>query len=160
MKKCMARAALLVAVAFSCVAGTSWGQQVEVSRAWVRAAVPGQNATGAFMEITAATDASLVGAASPVARSVEIHEMAIEGNVMKMRAVAKVDLPAGKTVEFKPGAYHIMLLGLTKPLAAGESVPIELTLRAKDQKTSKLKLNAEVRQLGAAPMMEGHEHRH
>ena len=156
----MKHSVLGIALAFACL-NLAWGQEVAASKAWVRGAVPGQNATGAFMEITATTDSSLVAAASPLAKSVEIHEMVMEGGIMKMRAVKSVALPAGKTVEFKPGAYHIMLIGLTKPLSKGSTVPIELSLQAKDQKRSVLKVNAEVRELGAAaPMMEGHEHHH
>jgi len=157
MKHNMVGAALVLA----CLgAGLAWGQEATVSRAWVRGSVAGQNATGAFMEIVADQDSALVGAASPMAKSVEIHEMAMEGNVMKMRAVKRVALPVGKKVEFKPGAYHIMLIGLSKPLQKGETVPIELTLQGKDQKRSVLKVNAEVRELGAATVMEGHEHHH
>ena len=157
----MKHSILGAALAFACLAASSaWGQEVTVSKAWVRGSVAGQNATGAFMEIVASQESSLVGAASPVAKSVEIHESAMEGDVMKMRAVKRVALPAGKTVEFKPGAYHIMLVGLAKPLQQGETVPIELTLQGKDQKRSTLKVNAEVRGLGAAAATEGHAHHH
>ena len=157
----MKRRILGAALVLACLAASpGWGQEVTVSKAWVRGSVAGQNASGAFMEIVASQDSSLVGAASPLAKSVEIHEMAMEGDVMKMRAVKRVALPAGKTVELKPGGYHIMLVGLTKALKKGETVPIELTLQGKDQKRSTLKVNAEVRELGAAPMMEGHQHRH
>jgi len=138
----------------------AWGQEVTVSKPWVRGSVAGQNATGAFMDVLASQDSSLVGASSPLAKSVEIHEMAMEGDVMRMRAVKRVALPAGKAVEFKPGGYHIMLIGLTKPLQKGETVPIELFLRGKDQKLSRLRVNAEVRELGAAAVMEGHDHHH
>ena len=156
MKYSMVGAALVLACA---CANPAWAQEVTVSKAWVRGAVPGQNATGAFMEITAAADSTLVGAASPLAKATEIHEMVMEGNVMRMRAVARIDLPAGKAVELKPGGYHIMLIGLSKDLHKGDTVPLELTVQGRDQKSSKLRVRAEVRELGA-PMMEGHEHHH
>ena len=153
----MNRRTLATILTLACLgAGSSLAQQATVSKAWVRGAVAGQNATGAFMEITASADSTLIGVASPVAKSVEIHEMTIDGGVMKMRAVKSVPLPAGKPVEFKPGGYHVMLIGLVKPLNAGDSVPIELTLQAKDHKRSTLNVAAEVRALGAAT--EEHQH--
>jgi copper(I)-binding protein len=85
--------------------------QVTVKDPWVRATVPAQKATGAFMQITSAQDARLVEARSPVAGVVEVHEMVMEKEVMKMRAIKGLDLPAGKTVELKPGGYHVMLMG-------------------------------------------------
>ena len=157
MKHSLLGASLMLACLGS---GMTWAQEVTVSKAWVRGSVAGQNATGAFMEITAVADSTLIAASSPLAKSGEIHEMVMEGNVMKMRAVGKVELPAGKAVELAPGGYHIMLIGLTKALKKGDSVPIELTVQGKDQKSSKLRVRAEVRELGAMPAMEGHEHHH
>ncbi len=141
------------------IASPSWAQLAKVDGVWVRGTVAGQNATGAFMTIVSSQDLSLVGASSPLAKTVEIHEMAMEGGVMRMRALKSLELPAGKRVEFKPGGYHIMLLGLAKPLAAGETVPIELTLVAKDKKFVRQSVSAEVRELGTA-VPEGHQHHH
>jgi len=73
--------------------------QVTVTDAWVRGTVPGQKGTGAFRKLTSATDAILLSAASPVASVVEIHEMAHEGGMMRMRAIGELKLPAGKPVE-------------------------------------------------------------
>ena len=84
--------------------------QVTVKDPWVRATVSQQKATGAFMQITSAQDARLVEARSPVAGVVEVHEMTMEKDVMKMRAVKGLDLPGGKSVELKPGGYHVMLM--------------------------------------------------
>ena len=86
--------------------------QVIVKDAWVRATVPQQQATGAFLQIGSATDARLVQASSSVAGIVEIHQMSMQGDVMKMQAVAAIELPAGKTVALQPGGYHIMLMAL------------------------------------------------
>src|SRR5260221_6272320 len=77
--------------------------------AWVRGTVPGQKGTGAFMQLKSPADMTLVGVASPAAKVAEIHEMAKDGNVMRMRAVDKLALPAGKSVDLKPGGYHLML---------------------------------------------------
>ncbi len=94
------------------VAPTFASAQVTVTDPWVRGTVAGQRATGAFMKLTPAADQKLVAAASPVAKIVEIHEMAMDGGVMKMRAIPKLDLPAGKATELKPGGYHVMLMAL------------------------------------------------
>lgn len=114
-------------LAFS--AGVLHAQTVEVSDAWVRATVQGQTATGAFMKLTSKEGAKLVGAASPVAEVVEVHEMRLEGDVMKMRAAPVIELPAGKTVELKPGSYHVMLMDLKSPLKQGDTVPLTLTIK-------------------------------
>jgi copper(I)-binding protein len=126
--------------------------QVAVTDAWVRGTVPGQMATGAFMQLTAKSDATLVGAASPAAKVVEIHEMKMDGGVMKMSAVDKLVLPAGKAVELKPGGYHVMLMDLTQPLKDGDTVPITLSVVGKDGKKEALVVNAKVRSLTAGSM--------
>ena len=106
--------------------------QVQVENAWARATVQGQKATGAFMKITAKDGSRLVGAQSPAAGVTEVHEMKMEGDVMKMRALPGLDLPAGKTVELKPGGYHVMLMDLKAPLMKDSKLP--LTLVFKDAK--------------------------
>ena len=102
-----------------------------------------------FMKIRSTEDAKLVGAASPSASIVEVHEMAMKDNVMMMRAVDELPLPAGKTVELKPGGYHVMLIDLVKPLATGDKVPVTLTIVGKDGRKSTLEVKAEVRAMGA-----------
>ncbi len=97
------------------------------------------------MNLKSSEDVKLVGAASPSAKIVEVHEMTMSGNVMAMRAVDDVPLPAGKTVEFKPGGYHVMLVELVKPLVKGDKVPITLTFVDKGGKKSTLEIKAEVR---------------
>ena len=137
-----------------CIAGcalfaTQAAAEVTVTEAWVRGTVAAQKATGAFMKIRSTEDAKIVGAASPSASIVEVHEMAMKDNVMTMRAVDELPLPAGKTVELKPGGYHVMLIDLAKPLAAGDKVPVTLTIVGKDGKKSTLEVKAEVRAMGA-----------
>jgi copper(I)-binding protein len=137
-----------------CIAGcalvaTQAVAEVTVTEAWVRGTVATQKATGAFMKIRSTEDAKLVGAASPSASIVEVHEMAMKDNVMTMRAVDELPLPAGKTVELKPGGYHVMLIDLAKPLAAGDKVPVMLTIVGKDGRKSTLEVKAEVRAMGA-----------
>lgn len=119
--------------------------QVDVTSAWARPTVPGQSATGAFMTLTSKDGARLLGAASAVAGVVEIHEMAMEGNVMRMRAIHEIDLPAGRAVQFKPGGYHVMLMDLKRPLAAGEKVRVELRLETRDKRLVTQPVDVEVR---------------
>jgi len=124
--------------------------QLQVQQAWVRSTVAQQKATGAFFLLRADSDLQLVEASSPVAAMVEIHEMAMEGSVMRMRAIESLALPAGKTVEFKPGGLHVMLMGLNRPLAAGDKVPLTLVYLDKNKKRHQVELQAEARAPQAA----------
>jgi len=124
--------------------------QVSVSDAWVRGTVEGQKATGAFMQLKSPGGATLIAAESPAAGAVEIHEMRIEGNVMRMRALPRLELPAGQAVDLKPGGYHIMLMNLKAPLKKGESVPIRLKFQCQDGKPQEVEVKAEVRDLTAS----------
>jgi copper(I)-binding protein len=120
------------------------GQLPKVEGAWVRTAVPGQQGTGAFMRLTARQTMQLIGVTTPVAGTAEVHEMKQEGDIMRMRQVVKVDLPAGQTVEFKPGGYHLMLMDLKQALKPGTVVPLTLVLRDARGAEHKLELNATV----------------
>ena len=133
--------------------------QVTVKDPWVRATVSAQKATGAFMQITSAQDARLVEASSPLAGVVEVHEMSMEKDVMKMRAVKALDLPAGKTVELKPGGYHIMLMDLKQQMKEGATVPVMLVIEGKDKKRSTIEVKAPVKPLATASKPEA-EHKH
>jgi copper(I)-binding protein len=142
-------------VLVAALSGAAAQAQVSVSGAWARGTVEGQKASGAFMQLKSADGATLVGAESPVAGVVEIHEMRMEGNTMRMRAIPKLELPAGQAVDLKPGGYHIMLMNLKAPLKKGESVPIKLRFQGKDGKPQEVEVKAEVRDLtasGAAKM--------
>jgi hypothetical protein len=135
--------ALALIAALAC--GSLYAQTVEVKDAWVRTTVQGQKATGAFMKITAKDDAKLVAASSPVAGVVEVHEMKMEGDVMKMRAVqGGLDLPAGKTVELKSGGYHVMLMDLKTALAKDSTVPLTLVFKDAKGLESKVELKVPV----------------
>ena len=123
--------------------------QVEARAAWVRGTVQGQTTAGAYMELTSGERANLLGAESPAARSAEIHEMKMEGNVMRMRAVPRLELPPGKTVELKPGGYHMMLVDLKRPLRKGDLVPIRLKVELSDKTIKTIQVLAEVRELAA-----------
>ena len=123
--------------------------QVEARGAWVRGTVVGQTTAGAYMELTSDRRASLLGAESPAAGSAEIHEMRIEGNVMRMRAVPRLELPPGKTVELRPGGHHMMLVDLKRPLKKGDLVPIRLKVELGDKTIKTIQVLAEVRDLAA-----------
>jgi copper(I)-binding protein len=123
--------------------------QTVVKDPWVRGTVAQQKATGMFAQLTSAGGGKLVSASSPVAGVVEIHEMAMEGNVMKMRAIPGLDLPAGKAVDLKPGGYHVMLLDLKQELKAGDTVPVTLVIEGKDGKRETVEVKAPVKQLAA-----------
>ena len=149
-------------VAASLLAATAQAQ-VTVKDAWVRATVPQQKATGAFMQLKATKNSKLVSASSPLTPAVEVHEMAMQDNVMKMRQVPAVELPAGKTVELKPGGYHVMLLDLKAPLAKDTAVPLTLVFQDAKGAESKLNLSVPVATTppgGAAPAGHGHGHKH
>ena len=135
--------------------------QVTVKDAWVRATVPQQKATGAFMQISAAKDTKLVSASSPVTPVVEVHEMAMQDNVMRMRQIPALDLPAGKTVELKPGGYHVMLLDLKQQVKEGDTVPLTLVFEGKDGQRESVEVKAPVRALNASAQPAGHgSHKH
>jgi len=149
------RFTLLAAMAFASAAASA---QTTVKDAWVRSTVAPQKATGAFMQITSAQGGKLVSAQSPLAGVTEVHEMAMDGNVMKMRAVPALELPAGKAVDLKPGGYHVMLMDLKQPLKEGESVPLTLVVEGKDGKRETLELKVPVKAAGAAMPMAEHKH--
>lgn len=123
--------------------GGAQAADVLVSQAWIRPAVKGQSGTGGFMRLISTQGATLVGFESPVAKA-ELHEMAMDGDVMRMRPIQALTLPAGRPVDLKPGSYHLMLIGLKKPLNAGESVPLTLKLKTADGKAIQQKVSVPV----------------
>lgn len=139
---------------------------VDVQGAWVRATVPGQSGTGGFMTLrNQGGPLQLVGFSSPVAGSAELHEMAMDGAVMRMRPVDTLDLPVGQAVELKPGGHHLMLMSLKRPLAAGSSVPLVLRFKTAEGRVVEQKVAVPVRSSApsgapAAPAHDHHDHAH
>ena len=125
---------------------------VQAENAWARATVAGQKATGAFMRLTASSASRLVRAESAAAGVTEIHEMKMEGDVMKMRAISGLDLPAGQAVELKPGGYHVMLMDLKAQLAQGTQVPLTLVFQDAQGAQSQLVLQVPVQAKMPGPM--------
>ncbi len=146
------------------ITAQAWAQTaVKVEDAWVRGTVASQKATGAFMRLTPVANARLVAVQSPVAGVAEIHEMAMENDVMKMRQIPGLDLAAGRTMELKPGGFHVMLMDLKQPLKGGEQVPITLVFEDDAKKRFTQEIKAPVTALGGgnAPMpMKPGEHKH
>ena len=129
------------------VASLAAEAEVTVKDAWVRGTVKGQTASGAFMTLTSSEDAKVVAIASPAAKVAEIHATKNDKGMMVMEHVESLPLPRGKAVEFKPGGHHVMLMGLARPLAAGESVPLTFTIEDARGKRTRLEVKAEVRPL-------------
>ncbi len=115
------------------VSETDPGQAVAIraEQAWARATAPQQKVGGAYVTLISPDDDLLVGVSSPVAGRAEVHEMRMDGNVMRMREVeGGLALPAGKVVALAPGGYHIMLMDLKQPLVAGQVIPMQLRFRS------------------------------
>lgn len=146
---------ILAAAAVLALSTQAWAQTT-VKEPWVRATVPQQKASGMFAQITSTSGGKLVSASSPVAGIVEIHEMKMEGDTMRMRAIDALELPAGRAVELKPGGYHVMLIDLKQQLKAGETVPVTLVIQNSAGQRETVEVKAPVRALNAQGG--GHQH--
>src|SRR5207237_1030925 len=98
-----------------------------------------------------------------IAGSADMHEMKLDGDVMRMRALERLELPAGKPVELKPGGMHLMLQDLKAPLQPGTSIPLTLTFRNARNEQRQLTLQVPVsatppKELGAASAQGAHKH--
>jgi copper(I)-binding protein len=120
--------------------------QIKVENPYTRATVAGQKVAGGFMKIEnkGAAD-QLISASSPIAAEMQLHTMSMEGNVMKMREVKAIDVPANGSVDLKPGGLHLMFMDIKAPLKAGESVPVKL----KFQKAGEIEIKVPVREMSA-----------
>lgn len=125
----LAGAIALAVVAASANAHDYTLSALRIGHPSARPTPPGARTGGAYFTIenTGSQDDRLVRVASPAAASVELHSMTMAGNVMKMRALKSLDIPAGRKVALGAGGYHVMLIDLKRPLAAGDQVPITLT---------------------------------
>ena len=144
--KRLSHALLSVSLAMlSTLSPTVAAAQTVVTDPWVRATVAGQKATGLFVELKSPTAARLTGGSSPVAATVEVHEMRMDGGVMRMRAVDALPLPAGQAVALKPGGYHVMLMGLKDSVKPGDTVPVTLSIERDGGKVEALEIKAPAR---------------
>ena len=134
------------------------GAQTTVTDAWIRGTVAQQKASGLFARLTSAQGGRLVSVSTPVAGLVEIHEMSMAGDVMKMRALPNgLVLPAGKAVELKPGGYHVMLMDLKQQLKAGDTVTVTWVLEGADKKRETVEVKVPVKAQASAGA-ETHKH--
>lgn len=134
-------------------------QVAKVEGAWARSTVAGQPASAAYMTLTAERAQTLVAARAEVAGSTELHQMTMQGNVMRMRPLpGGVPLPAGQPVALQPGGLHIMLMQLKRPLQAGEVLPLTLTFKAADGTLRQQEVPVTVQR--SAPAAAGHGHGH
>jgi copper(I)-binding protein len=161
----LAAVLLVTSVAAGCSSGSN--ASIKVTEPWARSSSAMAAAGAAYMTIqnTGTAADALIGASSPAAKTVEVHEtVAMEsaapsggmggsespmpaasagtGGMMGMQPVARLEIPAGGTVELKPGSYHIMLIDLTQDLKPGDK--IEITL--KFEQAGDVKVTAEVRE--------------
>jgi periplasmic copper chaperone A len=142
---------LVITAVAALAAQSAWAANVSVTDAWARATMPGQKVSGAYMQLQSDADARLVSASSPAVPRVEVHEMKMDGDVMRMREVKSIELPKGKTVSLEPGGYHIMLMNLTKPIAAGEIIPLTLVVESGGKRQT-VEVKAEARAPGSGAM--------
>ena len=139
----------LIAAGLVLAAGLAQAQAtVKVQEPWARPTVQGQAAGGGYVRITGGgADDRLVAARADIAGRVELHTMSMEGDVMRMRQVEGIDIPAGKTVELKPGGLHLMFMDLKTPLKTGASFPLTLQFA----KAGEVKVEVKVQPGPAAP---------
>ncbi len=133
---------------------------VDVRDTWARPTVTGQTSSGIFGRMTAPSGARLVAVTTPVGDAA-IHEMKMDGNVMRMRDLPEgLDLPPGQTVELGAGGYHVMLTGLKQPLALGTAIPVTLHFVDRDGRKGALSLQVPVAQAAASAPAGAHDHLH
>lgn len=147
--------AALLAAAASAHAHSYKIGAIDIGHPYARATAPGQPTGGGFLKLSNQGEADrLLSASADVSDGVELHVMKMEGNVMRMRQVDAIELPAGQTVELKPGGLHIMFTGLKAPLKEGTSFP--MTLRF--EKAGEVTVEVKVEKTKAAPAVHHHKH--
>ncbi|MFT4097879.1 MAG: copper chaperone PCu(A)C [Rhodoblastus sp.] len=129
---------------------------ISLDHPWSRATPAGAPVGAGYVTLKNVGGAAdkLLSATADVAGKVEIHEMSMDGGVMKMRPIAGLEIPAGKSVELKPGGYHIMFMGLKQPLKAGDTIKGTLTF----EKAGAMPVEYKVEAMGAGGKMDGHKH--
>lgn len=135
---------LVISATFACTLDVSSEELITIQSAWVRPTSPGQEVGAAYMTLTSKQDVSLVSVEADVSKNVEIHSMAMENGVMKMRMLKALPLKAGVPYKLAPGGLHLMLFDLKKPLAVDEHVNFVLTFKKKNNTTFKQTIKAPV----------------
>jgi copper(I)-binding protein len=142
---------LIAAAVMAGAVSANAAAQVSVSAPWIRATVPVQKSSGAFMVLTSKQDARLIEVTSPVASAVEMHQSQQQGDLMKMAQVDAIDLPAGKSVNLATGGYHLMLIGLKQQLKEGSTVPLTLVVQSSKGKRTQVTVAVPIKALAYAP---------
>ena len=128
---------------------------IRIGHPYARATVAGQTTGVGFLKLdNAGADDTLLAATAAVASRVELHSMRMDGDVMQMRQVDAIALPAGKTVELKPGGWHLMFIGLKAPLKAGDKFPMKL----KFERAGEVEVTVNIDALAPAAAASGHAH--
>lgn len=154
---------ILMVVLVTVATGAAYADEMKVKDAWARATAPGQDSAMVQAVLVSKKAARVVGVNCKDAASTELHSMEMAGGMMKMRQVEGIDLPAGQAVDLEQAGYHLMLLGLKKPLVEGKKTECELLVRMADGKDKKIKVKATVKALtvgGAKADDDGHEDHH
>jgi len=159
-------AALLVGAATLGASAPTFAQPakagtISVSHVWARAVPAPVRNSAAYLVIENQGAADrLLSASAAVAKETQLHTMVMDGGVMKMRAVQRLDIAAGKPVSLAPGGYHVMLMDLKQQLKKGDVVPLTLQVENKDKKVETVEVKAEVRELTAAAPAADAKHKH
>lgn len=155
MKKCFQLFAAAVMTAVLVPVSGALAGDIEIQNPWARASAGMAQAGAAFMDIknNGGTD-RVIGASADVAKSVELHTHIKDGDVMKMRRVDAIDVPANGMAHLAPGGLHVMFMGLTAPLEEGETFPLTLTF----EKAGDVTVEVEVKAAGAMGGMQGQGH--
>jgi copper(I)-binding protein len=150
-------AAILAFAATAASAHEYKAGSLQIQHPWSRATPKGATVAGGYMKIvnTGSTPDRLVGGSTEAAPKFEIHEMSMQGGVMKMRMLPKgLEIKPGQTVELKPGGYHLMFVGITAPLEQGKRVKGTLEF----EKAGKIEVEYAVEAIGSTPKGGGHSH--
>ena len=148
-----------VVLALSALSAAAQSPTVSAKSAWVRHAPPGMTVHAGYLELAngGATDVDLVGASSPAYERVELHLSKVVDGVATMEKLAQVSVAKGKTVSFKPGGLHLMLIKPKGKTALGDTIPIELSF----SDGSIVKLSAAVKEgTGMKKKHQGGHHHH
>ena len=152
----MNRISILCGAFLGAFVGLAIAGDVTVNEAWTRATVPAQKVAGVYFDIESSTDARLVGVQTDLTDAAEIHNMSMEDGVMRMREISVVKLPAGKTVNFNPGGYHVMLFDLPRQLQASEQIALELVVEDANGERSEVAVTVQVRNLDGSKVHQHH----
>jgi copper(I)-binding protein len=129
--------------------------EMTIGHPYSRTTAPGQSTGGAYLRVDNRGPADrLVSARSPMAQSVEMHEMRMAGEVMQMREIRSIEVPSNQPLVLQPGGLHLMLVGLKSPLKNGDRFPLTL----KFEKAGEVTVEIVVETAAAEPMKPGMKH--